>query len=59
MVGWHHRLNEHEFELTMGIGDGQGGLACCGPWVGRSWTRLSNSTELRKEYLHNDTEALP
>ena len=28
-VGWHHRLNEHEFEQTPGDGDGQGGLACC------------------------------
>ena len=32
MVGWHHRLNGHEFEYTPGVGDGQGGLACCSPW---------------------------
>ena len=32
IVGWHHRLSGHEFEQTLGIGDGQGGLACCGPW---------------------------
>ena len=32
MVGWHHRLNGHEFGLTPGVGDGQGGLACCGSW---------------------------
>ena len=32
MVGWHHQLNGYEFELTLGVGDGQGGLACCGPW---------------------------
>ena len=31
MVGWHHGLNGHEFEETPGV-DGQGGLACCGPW---------------------------
>ena len=31
MVGWHHRLNGHEFEYTLGVGDGQGGLACCSP----------------------------
>ena len=30
-VGWHHRLDEHGFELTLAVGDGQGGLACCGP----------------------------
>ena len=32
MVGWHHRLNVHEFGWTLGVGDGQGGLACCGSW---------------------------
>ena len=32
MVGWHHRLNGHEFEQALGNGDGQGGLACCSPW---------------------------
>ena len=29
MVGWHHRLDAHEFEQALGVGDGQGGLACC------------------------------
>ena len=32
MVGWHHRLNGHEFEHAPGVGDGQRGLACCSPW---------------------------
>ena len=32
IVGWHHQLNGHEFEWTPGVGDGQGGLACCSPW---------------------------
>ena len=32
MVGWHHRLNGHEFEEAPGVGDGQGSLACCSPW---------------------------
>ena len=32
MSGWHHRLNGHEFEWTLGVGDGQGRLACCGSW---------------------------
>ena len=32
MVGWHHRLNGHEFEQTLGVGDGQGSVACCRPW---------------------------
>ena len=32
IVGWHHRLNGHEFEQASGVGDGQGGLACCNSW---------------------------
>ena len=32
MVGWHHWLNGHEFEQALGVGDGQGSLACCSPW---------------------------
>ena len=32
MAGWHHRLNGHESEWTPGVGDGQGGLACCNSW---------------------------
>ena len=32
MVGWHHRLDGHGFWWTLGVGDGQGGLACCGSW---------------------------
>ena len=31
-VGWHHRLNGHGFRWTPGVGDGQGGLACCSSW---------------------------
>ena len=32
MVGWHHRLNEDESEQALGVGDGQGSLACCSSW---------------------------
>ena len=39
MVGWHHRLNGDEFQQTLGVGDGQGGLACCVVHgVVKSWT---------------------
>ena len=31
MVGWHHRLDEHEFEQDLGVADGRAGLACCSP----------------------------
>ena len=32
MVGWQHQLNGHESEYPLGVGVGQGGLACCIPW---------------------------
>ena len=32
MVGWHRRIDGHEFEQALGVGDGQGGLECCSPW---------------------------
>ena len=35
MVGWHHRLHGCEFELTPGVGDGQGSQASCSPWAGK------------------------
>ena len=44
MVGWHHRLDEHGFGWTLGVGDGQGGLACCDSWGHR--VRHDWATEL-------------
>ena len=41
MVGWHNRLDRHEFEQTPEVGDGQGGLACYSPWGGKE----SDTTE--------------
>ena len=48
MVGWHHRLNGHVFGWTPGVGDVQGGLACCGSWGRKESdaTEQLNSTEL-------------
>ena len=37
MAGWHHGLNAHEFDWTLGVGDGQGGLACCHSWGLKEW----------------------
>ena len=45
MVGWHHRLNGHGFGQTPGVGDGQGGLACCSLW-GRKESDTTERTEL-------------
>ena len=48
-VGWHHPFDGHEFEQAPGVGDGQGSLACCSPWVhrvGHDWVTELNWTEL-------------
>ena len=52
MAGWHHRLDGHEFEWTPGVGDGQGGLACCDSWGHREsdTTERLNWTE---EFINN------
>ena len=45
MVGWHHQPDGHEFEWTLGVGDGQWGLVCCSPWghrVGHNWATELN-----------------
>ena len=42
MAGWHHRLDTHAFGWTLGVGDGQGGLACCDSWSHKE----SDTTEL-------------
>ena len=49
MVGWHHRLDGHEFEHVPGVGDGQGSLACCSPW---SHKELETAEQMnRSEYF--------
>ena len=45
MVGWHHRLSGHEFEQALGVGDGQGSLACCSPWACTESDQLSYWTD--------------
>ena len=55
MVGWHHWLNEHEFEQALGDGEGQGGLACSSSWSVKEsdTTEWLNWTELMKNGLRN------
>ena len=50
MAGWHHWLDGRESEWTPGVGDGQGGLACCDSW-GRSQTWMSDWPELNWKLL--------
>ena len=55
MAGWHHWLSGNESEWTLGVGDGQGGLACCDSW-GREesdTTERLNWTELTESYTKN------
>ena len=49
MVGWHHQVSGHGFEQALGVGVGQGGLACCSPWGGKELdtTERLNWTELK------------
>ena len=57
MVGWHHRLNGHGFGWTPGVGDGQGGLACCGSWDCKEsdtterlkWTDFRITTDMKDD----------
>ena len=51
-AGWHHWLDGHEFEWTLGVGDGQGGLACCDSWGHKELdtTERLNWTELKLSF---------
>ena len=40
MVEWNQRLNGHDFEQALAVGDGQGGLACCSPWDRKELDRI-------------------
>ena len=51
MVGWHHRVNGCEFEQALGVGEGEGSLACCSPWGHKEsdmTERLNNSKGKRR-----------
>ena len=54
MVEWHHRLNGPGFGWTLGVGDEQGGRACCGPWGCKELdtTEWLNWTELNWIYIY-------
>ena len=60
MAGWHHRLNGHESRWTPGVGDGQGGLACCDSWGRKdsdtterlNWTAMLHITIISQSHFH-------
>ena len=55
MVGWHHRLNGHEFEQALGDGEGQGSLACCSLWGHKEsdMTERPNNNRIESSHLLN------
>ena len=65
MVGWHHRLNGHEFEQTLGDGEGQRSLTCCSPWshkesdktypLNNDWTSVSSLLLLNRDKMSDLT----
>ena len=70
MVGWHHRLNGHGFGWTPGVGDGQGGLECCGSWGRKEsdmteWLNWTDTSTIHFKsfwvfiYLPNDRTKVP
>ena len=61
MVGWHHCLDEHEFEQAPGVGDGQGSLACCSPWGHKEldMTDQLNWTEQNRSFKNLVWETIP
>ena len=63
MVGWHHRLDGHGFGRTPGVGDGQGGLVCCGSWGHKEsdMTEQLNRTEMnivKNQLIKDEKETL-
>ena len=62
MVGWHHRLDGHEFKQALGIGDEQGSLVCCSPWGHKesdmteqlNWTEMGWRGQIRRVVAPED-----
>ena len=61
VIGWHHRLYGHGYGWTLGFGDGQGGLACCGSWGHKksdttetvlTWTESINAVYSYQPHTH-------
>ena len=62
MVGWHHRLNGHEYEQTPGDSEEQGCLACCSSWghkeSGTTWQLNNNESDLSGSLCAGDKHSL-
>ena len=53
MVGWHHRLNEPDFEQTTGDSGGQGSLTCCSSWGCRVGHNLATEQQQQNDAMKN------
>ena len=53
MVGWYHQLNGHGFGWTLGVGDGQGDLACFSPWDGKELDTTVTFTSSKEQASFN------
>ena len=51
MVGWHHQLVGYDLEQALGVGDGQGSLACCSPWGYNESDTIEQLNKLNRLYL--------
>ena len=51
MVGWHHQLDGYDLEQALGVGDGQGSLACCSPWGYKESDTIEQLNKLNRLYL--------
>jgi len=50
MIRWHHRLNGHESEQTLGDGEGQGGMVCCSQWGHKESDMTERFNNSNKKY---------
>ena len=57
MIGWHHRLNGHDFEQTLGDDKGQESLACCSPW-GRKESDITDRLNNNRNKIFKMKESL-
>ena len=58
MVGWHHRLDGHEFEQVLEVSFGQGSLVCCRPWGHKKQdtTEQLNKNKMQEHIKNNQNE---
>ena len=59
IVGWHHQLNVHEFEQTLGDSEGQGSLECCSPWDCKESDMIQQLNNSNNTYIYSPPNSPP